>query len=127
MDHLRQFAALGAILAVPEPEGGFRIFKNLGAWPGLKAPVVAENRHPASEHVDTLADIHRIGFADHETVAEVANVLGVPQAPYLLAFFPMELEDKWPAWNSSFTIAAKRTSIPRRTSRWCLGARATMS
>jgi hypothetical protein len=84
IDHLRQFAALGAILAVPEPEGGFRIFKNLSAWPGLKAPMVAENRHPASERVETLVDIHRIGFA----------VLGTPQAPYLLAFFPTELEEK---------------------------------
>jgi hypothetical protein len=94
MDHLRQFAALGAILAVPEPEGGFRVFKDLNAWPGLRATSAANNRHPVSEHMDTLADIHRIGFADRETVAEVASVLGMPEAPYLLAFFPKELEEK---------------------------------
>jgi hypothetical protein len=96
IDHLRQFAALGAILAVPDPEGGYRVFKNLNAWPGLRAQMVTASRHPPSEPVDTLSDIHRIGFADREakTVAEVAGVLGISQAPYLLAFFPKELEEK---------------------------------
>jgi hypothetical protein len=93
IDHLRQFAGLDAILAVPEPEGGYRVFKNLGAWPGLKAP---DGRHPPSEHIDMLAHIHRIGFADREpkTVAEVTDVLGTPLAPYILAFFPKDLEGK---------------------------------
>jgi hypothetical protein len=94
IDHLCQFAALGAILAVPESEAGYRVFKDLNAWPGLRSQTAAAASRPHSEHLDTLADIHRIGFADRETVAEVAAVLGMPQAPYLLAFFPKELEDK---------------------------------
>src|SRR5262249_8347284 len=79
-----------------DPQGGYRVFNNLHAWPGLKSHTLAEDRHPAGEHVETLADIHWICFTDREprTVAEVASVLGTPAATYLLAFFPKELEDK---------------------------------
>jgi hypothetical protein len=84
VDHLNQFAALGAILAIPEPGGGYRIFKELRA------------RHPRGTHVDDLSGIDRIGFADQEpqTAAGLARELGMPPTPFLLAFFPQKLEKK---------------------------------
>jgi hypothetical protein len=87
VDHLNQFAALGAILAIPEPEGGFRVFKNL------------RGRHPRGEHVDNLENIHRLGFADQEpgTARELGRELGMPAPPYLLAFFPKSAEEKMAA------------------------------
>jgi hypothetical protein len=84
VDHLNQFAALGAILAIPEPTGGFRVFKDLS------------RRHPEGEHVDGLEDINRLGFADEEpdNARTLARELGMPAPPYVLAFFPKELEEK---------------------------------
>jgi hypothetical protein len=84
VDHLNQFAALGAILAIPEPNGGFRLFKDLS------------RRHPEGGHVDGLEDINRLGFADQEpeTARTLAIELGMPPPPYVLAFFPKELEER---------------------------------
>jgi hypothetical protein len=84
VDHLNQFAALGAILAVPEPNGGFRVFRDV------------RSRHPRGVHVDDLSEIHRIGFANQEpeTAPGLAMELGMPPMPYFLAFFPESLEKK---------------------------------
>jgi hypothetical protein len=91
-DHLNQFAALGAILAIPEPSGGFRLFRDLS------------HRHPAGEHVDGLEDINRLGFADQEpeTARELSRELGMPAPPYLLAFFPKDLEEKMAAMEQQY-------------------------
>jgi hypothetical protein len=84
VDHLNQLAALGAILAIPEPNGGFRIFKDL------------RRRHPQGEYVDGLEDINRLGFAEQEpeAIGTLARELGVPPPTYLLAFFPKEVEER---------------------------------
>jgi hypothetical protein len=89
IDHLNQFAALGAWLAIPEQDGGFRLFKEL------------RSRHPRGYHTDDLADINRLGFseevredAERDSVKELARELGMPGAPYVLAFFPDSLQEK---------------------------------
>jgi hypothetical protein len=86
VDHLNQFAALGAILAIPEPNGGFRVYRDL------------RRRHPEGEHLDSVEGMG-LGFADQEqdTTRELARELGMPQPPYLLAFFPKDLEERMAA------------------------------
>ncbi len=84
VDHLNQFAGLGAILAVPEEDGGFRVFSELRV------------RKPRGVHMNDLEPINRLGFADQEpdTVSGIARELDMPPAPYLLMFLPKELEEK---------------------------------
>jgi beta-lactamase regulating signal transducer with metallopeptidase domain len=84
VDHLNQLAALGAILVVPDQHGGFRVFSELRV------------RQPRGIHMDDLQPINRLGFADQDrkTVSGISRELDMPSAPYLLAFFPKELEEK---------------------------------
>jgi hypothetical protein len=91
-DLLNQFAALGAWVAVPEASGGFRVFREL------------RGRHPEGTHTDDLTDIHRIGWSDEKPTDTnaVAGQLGMRGAPYILAFFPRELEDKLAAMEEQF-------------------------
>jgi hypothetical protein len=86
-DYLRQLANIkpgsGAILAVPQgPDGkSFRVLRDL-------------KRHPAAGEVEDLAKIHRIYWVDDkpESVRGLARALGIPAPPYIVAFFPEELE-----------------------------------
>jgi beta-lactamase regulating signal transducer with metallopeptidase domain len=84
VDQLNQLAALGAILAVPEQQGGYRVFSELRV------------RQPRGIHMDDLRPINRLGFAvlEPETVSGVARELDIPSAAYLLVFLPQELEHK---------------------------------
>jgi hypothetical protein len=80
-DHLRQFAALGAILAIPDPQGRYHVFRDLDRRIG---------------RVEDLSNINRIWFIDRnpETVAGISSVLRMPQPPVLIAFFPEDLEKR---------------------------------
>jgi hypothetical protein len=80
-DHLRQFAALGAILAVPDPQGRYHVFRDL---------------YKRSGRVEDLSNINRIWFIDRnpETVAGISSLLRMPQPPVLIAFFPQDLEKR---------------------------------
>jgi hypothetical protein len=80
-DHLQQFAGLGAILAFPGPDGGYRVFRDLS------------RRRPVGT-VEDLSTIHRIWFVDErpETIRGIARLLGIEPPPLLIAFFPESLE-----------------------------------
>jgi hypothetical protein len=86
-DHLRQFASLGAILAVPDPRGGYRVFRDL-------------DRRPYAGSIEDLSKINRIWFIDtlkeHPvSVGELSRELGIrPPAPHIVAFFPQKLEEQ---------------------------------
>jgi hypothetical protein len=82
-DHLQQFQALGAILAVQKPGGGFWVFDLNKGW-----------HHP--REVNDLSKINRIFWIDREphAIAGISRVLNVPPPPYLIAFFPEPLENK---------------------------------
>jgi hypothetical protein len=82
-DLLNQFAALGAWAAIPEREGGFRVFKDV------------RSARPRGVHADDLTNINRLGFSDHRSgVNPVAEYLGMPDAPFVLVFIPKELEQR---------------------------------
>jgi hypothetical protein len=80
-DHIRQFAALGAILAIPDPQGRYHVFRDLNHRVG---------------RVEDLSNINRIWFIDRnpDTVAGISSLLRMPQPPVLIAFFPQELEER---------------------------------
>jgi hypothetical protein len=80
-DHIRQFAALGAILAIPDPQGRYHVFRDLNRRVG---------------RVEDLSNINRIWFIDRspDTVAGISSLLRMPQPPVLIAFFPQELEER---------------------------------
>jgi hypothetical protein len=80
-DHIRQFAALGAILAIPDPQGRYHVFRDLNHRVG---------------RVEDLSNINRIWFIDRnpETVAGISSLLRMPPPPVLIAFFPQELEER---------------------------------
>jgi hypothetical protein len=83
-DHLRQFAALGAILAVPDADGSYRVYREL-------------SRRPLVGKVEDISKIDRIWFIDAktETVIAIARLLGMPGQPTkLIAFFPQKLEQE---------------------------------
>jgi hypothetical protein len=82
-DHLRQFAALGAILAVPLPNGTFQVFRDL-------------NRRPPIGRVEDLAHLNRIWWSDRnpDTIMGLSQVLRVRPGPVLFAFFPQSLEER---------------------------------
>jgi hypothetical protein len=85
-DHLHQFDALGVILAVPEPRGGYRVFRDL-------------KHRPIMGKVEDISKMNRIWFIDTlqehpESVSELARALGMGSAPYIVAFFPQKLEEQ---------------------------------
>ena len=82
-DYLRQLRALGAILAVPEGEGKYRVFRDL-------------SRQPAVGKVEDLSTIRRIFWIDskRESVDSLTDALGIKPPPsHIVAFFPAALED----------------------------------
>jgi hypothetical protein len=83
-DHLRQFAGLGAILAVPDADGRYHVYREL-------------SRRPLVGRVEDISKIDRIWFIDAkaETVTAIARLLGMPGQPAkLIAFFPQKLEQE---------------------------------
>jgi hypothetical protein len=85
-DHLRQFDGLGAILAVPDPRGGYRVFRDL-------------KHRPLVGKLEDISKINRIWFIDTlqehpDSVSELSRALGMPPAPHIVAFFPQKLEEQ---------------------------------
>jgi hypothetical protein len=82
-DYRKQLSALGAILAVPEPSGEFRVYRN------LTPPVTGE--------VEDITKINRIFWVDDkpESVHSLSKALRLdPEPGQIVAFFPKELEQK---------------------------------
>jgi hypothetical protein len=81
-DYARQLDALGAILAVPEAGGQYRIIRDL-------------KRRPVQGQVEDVSTIERIFWVDDVgySVRSLALALGIePVPPHLVAFFPQKLE-----------------------------------
>ncbi len=81
-EYLHQLAALGAIIAIPDPRGGHRVIRDL-------------HRRPAVGKFEDLAKINRIFWVDDkpETVGALCMALGVrPVPPHVVAFFPQTFE-----------------------------------
>jgi hypothetical protein len=85
-DYVRQLRGIrpggGAILAVPEGEGRYRVIRDL-------------TRRPAAGQVEDLAGLHRLYWMDDrpESVAGLARALGIPAPSVFVALFPRELEE----------------------------------
>jgi hypothetical protein len=83
-DYLKQLADLGAILAIPQPRGGYIVIPNQDL---LKRPVQLKE--------GDVAALDRIWWTDDkpQTVQDVARILGLPFIPECIhAFFPAKLE-----------------------------------
>jgi hypothetical protein len=96
-DHLRQFAGLGAILAVPDSDGRYHVYREL-------------SRRPRVGRVEDISKIDRIWFIDAkaETVTAIARLLGMPGQPAkLIAFFPRKLEEEMAALESDWYAGRK--------------------
>jgi hypothetical protein len=81
-DYRRQLAGLGAILAFPQPDGSYMVYRNL-------------NQRPIKGEVEDIASIKRIFWVDEKkdsirSLAEAMDV-PVPDGP-IVAFFPEKLE-----------------------------------
>jgi hypothetical protein len=81
-DYRRQLAGLGAILAFPQPDGGYVIYRDL-------------TKTPAKGEVEDIAGIKRIFWVDEkkDSIRSLASAMDVPvpDGP-IVAFFPVELE-----------------------------------
>jgi hypothetical protein len=81
-DYRRQLAGLGAILAFPQPNGGYMVYRDL-------------NQRPIKGEEEDIASIKRIFWVDEKkdsirSLAEAMDV-PVPDGP-IVAFFPEKLE-----------------------------------
>jgi hypothetical protein len=85
-EYARQLGVLGAIIAVPEGQGGdFRFYRDL-----TKRPVKGE--------VEDVAKIKGIYWVDDkaDSVKGLCHVLGIEPVPeYFVAFFPAALEENF--------------------------------
>jgi hypothetical protein len=93
-DHLRQFAGLGAILALPDPRGGYRVFRDL-------------DQRPLVGRIEDINTIKRIWFIDTlkehpASVGDLTRMLGMPGASHIVAFFPEKLEKRMQADEEAF-------------------------
>jgi hypothetical protein len=99
-DHLRQFAGLGAILAVTDADGRYHVYREL-------------SRRPLVGNVEDISKIDRIWFIEREaeTVTGIARVLRLPGQPKLLiAFFPQKLEQEMATLENELYPGAKKTN-----------------
>jgi hypothetical protein len=85
-DYARQLAALGAILAFPNPRDAneYLVIRDLSA-------------RPIAANVEDLSAINRIFWVDEkrQSVDSLARALGIePMPPHFVAFFPEALEAK---------------------------------
>jgi hypothetical protein len=82
-DYRKQLQGLGAILAFPQPEGGYRVYRNLNL--------------PVKGEIEDLSTINRIFWVDEkpESIASLSQAMRLdpPDGP-IIAFFPLELEAK---------------------------------
>ncbi len=81
-DYAKQLEDLGAILAVPEEKGGYRVFRDL-------------KQRPAKGKVEDLKTIKRIFWIDDapKSVASLAKALQLKAVPkHIICFFPEKLE-----------------------------------
>jgi hypothetical protein len=83
-DYRKQLAALGAILAFPQPDGSYRVYRNL-------------NQRPLEGKIEDLNTLNRIFWVDDkpESIASLSQAMGLkpPDGP-IIAFFPVDLETK---------------------------------
>ncbi len=82
-DYLAQLRELGAIIAIPEPKGGYRVIRDLNP--------------PASGEIEDLDSIKRIFWIDDkpDSVQSLAMSLRIPiPPPHFVAFFPESLEQE---------------------------------
>jgi hypothetical protein len=83
-DYAKQLDALGAILAVPDEQGQYRVIRNL-------------KQRPALGNVEDLAAIQRIFWNDTDprSITSLSMALGLrPVPPHIVAFFPEKLEQE---------------------------------
>jgi hypothetical protein len=83
-DYRKQLSGLGAILAFPQPDGGYKVYRNL-------------NQRPAKGEVEDLSTIKRIFWVDEkpDSIASLSQAMGLdPPDGSIIAFFPEELEAK---------------------------------
>jgi hypothetical protein len=89
-DYKRQLADLSrsmrekTIVAIPRPDGQYLVFRNLA-------------HEPPAGRIEDIGEIKRIFWVDEkpESIASLAEALGVRfPPPYLVVFFPEELENK---------------------------------
>jgi hypothetical protein len=81
-DYLNQLRSLGAILAYPEPNGSYRVLRDL-------------RQRPAKGEIEDLDAIGRIFWRDTkpESVSGLSMALGLPMRPTeFVAFFPETVE-----------------------------------
>jgi hypothetical protein len=81
-DYARQLQALGAILAIPQPDGGYLIIRDL-------------QRRPVRGQIEDIATIQRIFWVDNkpESVRSLAVALQLDRVPpWFAAFFPEDFE-----------------------------------
>jgi len=86
-DYLRQFAALQAILAIPDPDGRFYVYRDLSVQP-------PQGR---LERLEDLSSMDRHWFTDDkpETVAAFGRELNLPFTPrVVIVFLPKALEER---------------------------------
>jgi hypothetical protein len=80
-DYLRQLNGLGAILAIPGPDGQYQVIRDL-----MKKPVEMKP--------EDIASLDRIYWVDDkpQSVQSLAQALGIRTPEYIAAFFPAKLE-----------------------------------
>src|SRR5262249_8966395 len=81
-DYARQLDALGAILAVPEEDGEYRVFRDL-------------KKRPVEGKIEDLSKIDRIFWVDDRamSVGPLGKALGLKADPArVIAFFPERFE-----------------------------------
>jgi hypothetical protein len=81
-DYLTQLSELGAILAIPQPQGGYKVIRDL-------------RKIPADGEIEDLDTIKRIFWIDDkpESVQSLSMALRLPfPPPHFVAFFPESLE-----------------------------------
>jgi hypothetical protein len=81
LDYRNQLISMGAILAVQGPGGKTLLIKNL-------------NQRPVQMEPGDVSKLKRICWWDNrpDSVARLAQALGIPAPPMIGAFFPAELE-----------------------------------
>jgi hypothetical protein len=82
-DYARQLHALGAILAIPQPDGQYLIVRDL-------------TKRPARGQIEDIGGIQRIFWVDNkpESVRSLVTALQLDRVPpWFVAFFPKDLED----------------------------------
>jgi hypothetical protein len=90
-DYRKQLEALGAILAIPEKDGQYRVIRNLTP--------------PVKPEAEDLQKLQRIFWVDDnaQSVRNLAGALKLPDVPaHIVAFFPVELEQKLTALEKKF-------------------------